>query len=165
MTPRATSNGGPRSVGHAKFAHRLRLQMARRGMTRAALAALLGVSPTMVGYWRLGRYLPTPEWATVLADELDDKTIATMVQTARTGRCPCGATFDREQTRRTYCSAACQRAAHGPGGVKPTDLRQVAIDAMCAGCEPEGLCRDDACALRPFSPYLFVSDRRVVGAA
>ena len=27
-----------------------------------------------------------------------------------------------------------------------------AIDAMCRSCEPEGTCRDEACALRPVSP-------------
>lgn len=31
-------------------------------------------------------------------------------------------------------------------------LLEDAIAAMCAGCEPEGVCRDTACPLRPFSP-------------
>lgn len=30
--------------------------------------------------------------------------------------------------------------------------RQAAIDAMCADCEPEGLCRTPDCPLRPYSP-------------
>lgn len=29
---------------------------------------------------------------------------------------------------------------------------QAAVDAMCRSCEPEGICRDVACALRPVSP-------------
>lgn len=29
---------------------------------------------------------------------------------------------------------------------------QMAVDAMCAGCEPLGVCRDGDCALRPVSP-------------
>lgn len=32
------------------------------------------------------------------------------------------------------------------------EAAQAAIAAMCAGCEPEGLCRDAVCPLRPFSP-------------
>jgi hypothetical protein len=31
-------------------------------------------------------------------------------------------------------------------------LLQDAIGAMCRACEPEGVCRDEDCPLRPFSP-------------
>lgn len=30
---------------------------------------------------------------------------------------------------------------------------QAAVDAMCDGCEPAGICRDAMCALRPVSPF------------
>jgi DNA-binding XRE family transcriptional regulator len=139
--------------------------MERRGYNRSSLAAVLEVTPTMVGYWRAGRYLPQPYIAERMADTLDDAMLRAMVVQARTFRCGhCGKTFDRQQTRATYCSTACQRRAHGPGG-KRFDPRQDAIDAMCRGCEPEGMCRDDACALRPFSPFLFVSLTRPRRAA
>lgn len=35
---------------------------------------------------------------------------------------------------------------------------QAAVDAMCAGCEPLGLCRDTACALRAVSPLPLASE-------
>lgn len=135
--------------------------MEARALTRAALAARLGVSAQMVGYWRSGVCLPTPYFADILADLLDDARLRQMVKVARTVRCPCGVTFDREQTKRLYCSYTCQRRAHVRGGVRAPDQRQRAIDAMCHGCEPEGTCRDDGCALRPFSPFLYVPARRV----
>ena len=155
------SNGAPRTPAHAAFAARLRVRMIRRGVSRLDLARLLDVSPTMVGYWRAGRYLPTPALAVLLSEELDDTSLVTMVTHARTVSCPnCGITFDRKQSRKRYCSMQCQRRAHLKGGVKAPDIRQEAIDAMCRACEPEGTCRDDGCALRPFSPLLFVAMRR-----
>lgn len=33
-----------------------------------------------------------------------------------------------------------------------TDLHVSAVEAFCNGCEPEGMCRDVGCALRPVSP-------------
>lgn len=129
-------------------------------MTRKGLADRLGVTATMVGFWRSGAYLPTPYFADILGDVLDDAHLRQLVKMARTVRCPCGVTFDREQTRRAYCSYTCQRRAHNKNGQKAPDRRQLAIDAMCRGCEPEGTCRDDGCALRPFSPFLYVPARR-----
>lgn len=148
---------GARSSSHAAFAARLRQAMEYRGHHRASLAAALDVTPTMVGYWRSGRYLPPLTVAERMTDLLDDTWLLKMVMKARVMRCPnCGTTFDRGQTRRRYCTTTCQRLAHLKGGKKFADPRQEAIDAMCAGCEPEGTCRDDACALRPFSPLVFV---------
>jgi transcriptional regulator with XRE-family HTH domain len=149
----------PLSPSHAVFAARLRRLMERDGMTRIELAKRLDVTATMIGYWRVGRYLPSMPLLDVLVDLFDDPVIRQVVTAARTGRCPCGMTFDREQSRREYCSLACQRKAHLKGGRK-ADPKQEAIDAMCRGCEPERICRDDGCALRPFSPFLFVALHR-----
>lgn len=154
-------HGGPVSPDHARFASRLRLLQEQRGWTRARLAEQLGVTATMVGYWRAGRYLPQVGMAQLLSEVMGDPRLLTLVQAARTGRCPCGSTFDREQSRRQYCPIGCQRRAHLKGGAKALDPRQEAIDAMCRGCEPEGICRDDSCALRPYSPLLFSAFRRV----
>lgn len=154
-------NVAPRTPQHARFAARMRKAMEEQGYTRASLAREMGVTPTMVGYWRAGRYLPPLPVAAQLAEVLDDGKLRSMVVEARTVRCGnCGKTFDREQTRATYCSPACQRRAHLKGGTK-FDPRQEAIDDMCRGCEPEGICRDDSCALRPFSPFLFTPARRI----
>ena len=149
----------PATPAHAIFAARLRRLMEAQGRTRQSLALELGVTPTMVGYWRAGRYLPAMRVMDLLVDALNDATLYNIVRDARTGHCPCGATFDREQTKRRYCSYACQRGAHGKDGRK-ADPRQDAIEAMCRACEPERICRDDSCALRPFSPFLFVALHR-----
>ena len=117
------------------------------------------VSTTMIYFWLAGRYLPPLRVMDRMADALNDATLHNIVRDARTGRCPCGATFDRTQTRRQYCSEDCRRAPHGKGGRK-ADPRQDAIEAMCRACEPERICRDDSCALRPFSPFLFVALHR-----
>lgn len=158
--PQPRHGGAPRSPAHARFASYLRKRMEARGMrTRSELAEALGVTATMVGYWRAGRYLPTPEVAERMAEYLDDARILVYVTQARTRRCGnCGRTFDAMQTRANYCTVHCQRAAHTSKG-KKFDARQAAIDEMCAGCEPEGICRDDSCALRPFSPFLVVNRR------
>lgn len=159
MIASRTNPTTPLTPDHARFASALRVAMEQRGWTRRHVAELTGVSPTMVGYWRCGRYLPSFDALDRLADIFPDVKIRQIVVDARTGRCPCGATFDREQTKRAYCSLTCQRRAHLKGGVK-ADPRQSAIDAMCRGCEPEGVCRDDACALRPFSPFIVIPFRR-----
>lgn len=145
-----------RSSAHAAFASRIRAGLEKKGWTRTRLADEIGVTATMVGYWRNGRYLPHPSVAERLAEALDDPFLLVLVTRARTVRCPCGNTFDRQQTKAMYCSESCQRKAHLKGGTKAPDPRQLAIDAMCRDCEPLGTCRDDGCALRPFSPFLFI---------
>ena len=152
----------PPTPAHATFASRLRRLMEAQRRTRRSLALELGVTPTMVGYWRNGRYLPPLRVMDRLADALNDATLHNMVRDARTGHCPCGATFDREQTKRQYCSYACQRNAQRTDGPR-ADPRQDVIEAFCRSCEPEGICRDDGCALRPFSPFLFVALHRRTG--
>lgn len=134
--------------------------METRGYTAAALGAAMGTSGTQISYWRNGVYIPPPDRAIELAEILDEPRIIKVVAEARIGRCPmCGKSFDRGQTRRAYCSKPCQVASNYKSGVKPDD-KQEAIDAMCRGCEPEGVCRDDGCALRPFSPLVFITLRR-----
>lgn len=160
MTARIASQV-PVPPAHARFAARLRFLMERDGLTRSQLAAAVDVSPTMIGYLRYGRYLPSMAVLDRLDAVFGDVFLRRTVTEARTGRCPCGATYDREQSRRRYCSPRCQRTAHLKGGRK-FDARQDAIDAMCRGCEPDAICRDDGCALRPFSPFLFVPLHRNV---
>ncbi len=152
----------PVSPAHARFASRLRFLMERDGYSRIGLAVALQVSPTMVGYFRYGRYLPSLVVFHRLDELFGDTILRQVVIEARTGRCPCGATFDREQkSRRRYCTQRCQTQASRKGGAK-FDARQDAIDAMCRGCEPDAICRDDSCALRPFSPFLFIPLHQVV---
>lgn len=70
---------------------------------------------------------------------------------------PCGRPFDRITSglRRDFCSDRCRTMANRRPD-KRRDERQDAIDAFCASCEPEGLCRTAECELRGFSPLPFV---------
>lgn len=147
-----------RMAEHQRFRARLTATMRTRGLRRHQVADLVGVTPTMVGYWTQGRYLPSLEMADRLATALDDGLIRDIVKAATWTRClVCPRQFTRDRTRRLYCSVRCQRDYHkGVRGAPATDYRQKAIDEFCRGCEPEGLCRDEECALRAFSPLPFI---------
>lgn len=143
-----------------RFSLRFRHAQSRTSLTNTALAERLGVSPTMIQHYRAGRYLPLRDMAQRIAEVLDEPTLITLA--AGDARCRmCDRPIPLNGTRRRYCSIECIRLFHK--GVTPRqerDPRQEAIDAMCLGCEPDGICRDDTCALRPFSPWSFVPLRR-----
>jgi len=155
-----------RLAEHQRFRARFVAHMREHGLTNARLGKALGVSPTMVGYWRQGRYIPSLERADHLAEYFGDPMLREVVRVARVYRClVCPRTFRRTNSRRLYCSLRCQRDYHkGVRGDPAKDVRQQAIDAFCHGCEPEGFCRDEQCALRAFSPLPFIPLHRV-GAA
>lgn len=155
-----------RMAEHHRFRARLTATMRKRDLRRHQVAEMIGVTPTMVGYWTQGRYLPSLEKADALATALDDGVLRDMVKAATWTRClVCPRQFARDRTRRLYCSIKCQRDYHkGVRGAPATDFRQKAIDEFCRGCEPEGLCRDEECALRAFSPLPFIPLHRVRSA-
>ncbi len=136
----------------------------RRGMGTRALAAAIGVSAPAVRYWRRGEYLPSMEMAERLADVLGEPAILDAVRAARTGTCRlCGrGRLIRISSRRYYCSDRCRRLAEKGVTPKVPDERDVAIAHFCAQCEPEGLCRDIDCPLRPVSPLPFARMSGVV---
>lgn len=59
-----------------------------------------------------------------------------------------------------YGRSEAKRVTRNRSLERRTATIQAAVDAMCAGCEPSGVCRTSACALRPVSPLpLALSDR------
>lgn len=135
-----------------RFATILRTEMRARSLTRDALAAKVGVSGTMIGYYTRARYLPRPDIAEKLADVLDSDALAKSAAEGRRIRCAvCGRTTWRGVTRRRYCSDECWAKGKDlhPNGAT---AERAAIDAFCMGCEPGGLCRTPDCVLQPFSP-------------
>ena len=60
--------------------------------------------------------------------------------------------------RRRYQEVARLRSGIRIAEESARDLR-AAVAAMCAGCEPEGLCRDADCPLRAFSPLPMAAHR------
>lgn len=154
----------PRRIGeHERFRSRLVAHMRARHLTQTQLGAIVGVSPTMVGYWRQARYLPSIERADMLAEFFGDPMLLEIVRASTVYRClVCPRMFRRDKNRRKFCSVACRRDYHkGVRGAPSVDERQKAIDAFCRGCEPGGLCRDDQCQLRAFSPLVFVPIHRL----
>lgn len=152
----------PETMRVAGAIHR---RMRERGLTRRyQVAEAIGVTPTMVGYWLSGRYLPSLEKAAELADHLDGPEILFLVRQASVGTCRvCLAPFTRitgnTRTRREYCNIECQRAYHKGVSAKSKHPAELAIADYCAGCEPEGLCRTPDCPLRAYSPFVYVARR------
>jgi hypothetical protein len=138
----------------------LRAELARNGMTRKELGRRIGVTGTAVGYYCQARYLPHPDIASGIADALCSETLAKMTTTGAVIRCQhCGRERFRGTTRRKYCSVGCRQAASAGGTVKVVSGIQTAVDQFCHDCEPEGVCRDVACALQPFSPLATARSR------
>jgi transcriptional regulator with XRE-family HTH domain len=143
------------------FSARLRATMRARGVTRNGLAAEIGVTGTMIGFYCRANYMPRPDIGVRIADFLDDPTLATLAANGRQIRCAiCGRLTWRGVTRRRYCSSECwakSRDAVPDGASAP----QAAIDAFCLGCEPEGMCRTPECPLQPFSPLPLMQQHRL----
>jgi hypothetical protein len=51
-----------------------------------------------------------------------------------------------------YGRSEAKRVSRSRGLERSLGVVQASVDAMCAGCEPLGVCRDGECALRPVSP-------------
>lgn len=131
----------------------LRAAMTRRKVTRRELADAVGVSTTMIGFYRTARYLPRPEIAVLLAEYLNDVRLSELCLAGAVVRCDfCGREVIRGGSRRRYCSVACRSKAHAVGVTPPTPAVQAAVDQFCRECEPEGACRTAGCPLQPFSP-------------
>lgn len=143
------------------FSARLRLSMRARAVTRNGLAEAIGVTGTMVGFYCRASYMPRPDVGVRIAEFLADPELARLAANGRKIRCAvCGRVTWRGVTRRRYCSADCwskARALTPKGASGP----QVAIDAYCLGCEPEGMCRTPECPLQPFSPLPLIQMHRV----
>lgn len=160
------------------YSKELRAAMTRRGVKPSTLADRIGYGRTNLRRILDRDVLPTVEVAQRLAEELEWPSLATKAVEARTGTCElCGATFVRAPRghSRRFCGSRCKGASHARRARDSmrtktlTETRltrkrledfQLAVLAMCRGCEPEGRCRDADCALRPVSP-LTLADVRV----
>lgn len=117
-----------------------------------------------------GGGMPMHQTVVALAEILDQPMLAEMSAAMRTHTCPvCGTRFvDMSRRRnRVYCSKRClgansqrvRRGNHARTSVITANRLAAfteAVAAYCRGCEPEGICRDDECSLRPVSPLAFI---------
>jgi transcriptional regulator with XRE-family HTH domain len=143
--------------GRARFADALRASMKARGISTNQLAKAIGTSGSAVHQTMRGAHLPTLRTANRLAEALADPELFSLMVTIRTIECAiCRRTFVAE-ARRIYCTVECRLlAAKGVSVTPAADQRQLAIEAFCRECEPEGACRDGSCVLRAFSPLPLV---------
>jgi hypothetical protein len=152
-----------------QFADELVRAMTVRKVGRRRLGDLIGApSASIIAYWRTGAGLPRLDSARRMAEALEWPRLLEIVQQVREGRCAfsgCGRAFTNEGGGpKRYCSDRCRDAAAkiramGPSTRQRADLserrlaeHQVAVEAFCRRCEPDGHCRDARCQLRPVSP-------------
>lgn len=162
----------PLSPDSARRRHALRFgalldaTLKARGIGHDSLGRQVGgLGNSSIHNWVRGINLPRLETALRIAEALDEPRLADIVRQARTGACEtCGAAFLNEGgTPKRFCSEPCKVVRNAMRGGTPTRERAIvaerrlalfrdAVAAYCAGCSPEGLCRDAGCALRPVSP-------------
>lgn len=161
------------------IAAELRRAMDRRAVTRGDLTRSTGACSTLVKKWMDGTSYPDHGTVVALADLLDWPSLVARSVEDRTGTCEaCDApTFvTRGSVRARFCSMRCRRrASDRRANARTADqerkiLRRSlaehreAVAAMCKACEPEGLCRNRVCELRPVSILPFVPLSRVRAA-
>lgn len=154
----ATSDRAPAA---RRFGLELKRAVRARGTSQRRLAADLGLNRGRIANWCAGTASPTLEMAERMADALMWPRLTDLARAGREITCvACGRTFTAEgQGPQRYCSLDCRRfqnAKRVPGRRDLTrvvlerrvDRFRAAVDAMCAGCEPAGLCQTAECPLQ-----------------
>lgn len=153
------------------FTAELKRAIHARGIRHQDLAAQAELSVSAVSSIVNGRTTPRHETAVRLADALDWNSLIAISRKVHEATCQlCEKTFvsaayNPHITR--YCSEECARSANTRNKaadhyetvrLERSKLRrmQAAINDFCNGCEPEGLCRDNECPIRPHSPLPFI---------
>lgn len=148
-----------RLAGARRFGLELRKALAARGETQRGFSRSAGVGRTRLVNWVNGESLPPVEMASRLADLLTWPRLADLARAARERTCDgCGRVFVVESPAPTrYCSVDCRRfraKARGARDLSGAVLeRRVsryrdAVNAMCAACEPGGVCQTPDCPLQ-----------------
>lgn len=160
-----------RQGARRRFPGDLRRALVAYGVKQVELAASLGVRPTTVSEWCRGVRFPSMAQADGIAESLPG--LAHIVIAAHTVECiVCGRTtvHGKGNSRARYCGSDCKATDHSRRrreGSRDVGIvarhrlaqHQAAVLAMCRACEPEGMCRDAGCALRPVSPLPLADGR------
>lgn len=144
-----------------RFGIELHKALKERRVTTRGLAADMGIGRSRIGNWSAGTSLPPVDLAERLADRLVWPSLASIARSGREKACDaCGRLFVVETpSPQRYCSLDCRRfqnAKRVPGRrdltravlERRTVRYQNAVAAMCAACEPGGLCRTPECPLQ-----------------
>jgi len=161
-------------VTRKDWASWLRKAVRAKGMPIRHLAAEVPISEAGLHKLLSANRFPTLQTAEKLAVILDYPVLGSSILDMRTKTCEvCGATFVDKGTRNAgrLCSEQCIRIDNRRGkqgrknvmrhneAVVATRRLQVyssAVVAFCKRCEPEGICRDARCDLRPASPLPYI---------
>jgi DNA-binding XRE family transcriptional regulator len=150
-----------------RFAAELVKAQKVRGVTNVELARRVGVRPEWISTLRRGEQMPGHQLAVAMAEALTWDGLVPLSLAKRTGTCEtCAMPFlslERGGNPRRFCGRGCKLTAQRRRRIGRTSRTtavqrhrlsklQAAITAYCRGCEPEGLCRDSECELRPVSP-------------
>jgi hypothetical protein len=152
--------GSDRTTAARRFGLELRRALAARDATIRGFAAEAGIGRTRLQNWIAGTSLPPVQTAERVADLLMWPRLAELARAGRERTCDdCGRSFVVETASpQRYCSPECQRAHNKIAGTS-RDLRRAvlerrvrrftgAVEAMCAACEPSGVCRTPDCPLQ-----------------
>lgn len=153
-----------------KFSAMLRLAMHNKGFTIAAIAEETGIAPSTIYKIRNGNRVPAIQTGARLAEVLDMPILGLAVIEMRTKQCfVCTGTYvdhGRQNTAKC-CGVKCgrslrqrkerQASSEYYGRLHVIARRRMdkytrAVLAFCRACEPEGMCRNASCELRPVSP-------------
>jgi hypothetical protein len=153
--------GSDRAAGARRFGLELRRALAARKQTHRGFADRAGIGRSRLENWMAGTSLPSTELAERLADELLWPRLADLARQARTHACDaCGTAFVVETpSPQRYCSTDCRRFQNAKRVPGRRDLTRsvlerrvtryrAAVVAMCAACEPSGVCRTASCPLQ-----------------
>lgn len=152
--------GSSRQIGARRFGRELRTALSERGHTARGFSREHGVSRSRLVNWMAGESLPPVETASRIADILMWPRLADLARKGRERACDdCGRVFTVETpTPQRYCSTECKRQ-HAKVAAGSRDLTravlerrvvryQSAVAAMCAACEPQGVCRTPSCPIQ-----------------
>jgi hypothetical protein len=154
------SADSPRRAGARRFGLELRRAIRARKTSARAIARDHPVGRTRLQNWLSGSSLPSVERAEWLADLLLWPELVDLARAARLRACDtCGREFVVEHASPArYCSHACRSHQAKRVGARRDLSRAVlqrrvalldqAIGAMCADCEPSGLCQTPNCPLQ-----------------
>lgn len=126
------SENSSRGMAAARFGAELRKAMQARKVGALRLCEASGVAKSAIGNWKAG---------------LNRNTLA--FRQGMKGGVP---KFDLEIALIRYGRSEARRVQRRDKALEQIAGLRELIDAMCRGCEPEGLCRTAECPLRPASP-------------
>ncbi len=157
------------SLAAVRWGQKFRAELARRGLTYNDVSRAVGVNQTSIRMFATGKTLPSLTTGAKITEAIGCEALMSALIEIRTSACAlegCGRTFVRDShSRQVYCSAECAYYADkGVAARKRHSPEAQAIDAFCRACEPEGLCRDDQCPLRAFSPLPVIGQVDVTAA-